>query len=869
MQVDRAWDITHGDSSVIVAVLDTGVDWEHPDLQDNMWINTAEDINENGVFDNFGWPSGGDLDTLDNDDNGFVDDVIGWDFNCVPPYTDPYNPTHKVLPTGWNAHGTVMSSIISATTDNGFVPPDSLWGMSGIGFRTKIMALRCVQTSYPYSDIFDATQYAIDNGADIVNMSFTLPTTLGTWHELMQEAYDEKNVVFVTSAADDDTDIGTSGRYPNVWDDVVTTVSVVDTLKLKTVLCNGNKGSNWGDVVEICAPSSGACERPLGGLRACVKLRPEEPLVNYYPGDDAPHVFSRTTIVTSGGCAEVSGVMALLRAFHPDASADFLRAELRRGAMPLNPNEPYIDQLGAGVVNAYRSLTQWGTISQNTTWSDTVYVSGDVTVAGGATLTVSPGTTVYMMPDDNEHTGADHSRVELWVKGGILDVNGTSVSPVRFIAWGESGEISDSTAWWGIFVRDTLNSGASFDYCTVKNARMGLETQVGITVNHCTIENCAKRGISVAYADSVYIANTTIRDIGPGDQEDAFGLNVVAGSTVRIDYSTIENVGTNAAQVLSDSKLYANQTQFLGSDKGLYVFRDYGDSVGAVVYLCRFRHNDCGLWVKGQGVSDVSVRSSEIDSNTTANVYCENAASFGLEGNTIEYSPVGVLADASSPSITNGNHIQNNTTGIKFDNGSDGAIEGTMITDNQWGVLALDESEPDLGDGPWGSSGDNSIYTNSGYYVSSLSEEITIMARYNFWNVTQGACLPKANKFYGLVDYSAPLCSPPQVAEAETGVETAEVPSRYALDYNYPNPFNPRTTIRYAVPPPGGHISIVIYNVGGQVVTTLVDEEKSPQFYSIAWDGTNARGEPVATGVYFVRMRAPGFEMTKKVLLLK
>ena len=192
-----------------------------------------------------------------------------------------------------------------------------------------------------------------------------------------------------------------------------------------------------------------------------------------------------------------------------------------------------------------------------------------------------------------------------------------------------------------------------------------------------------------------------------------------------------------------------------------------------------------------------------------------------------------------------------------------------MITDNQWGVLALDESVPDLGDGPWGSSGDNSIYTNSGYYVSSLSEEITIMAQNNFWNVTQGSCLPKANKFYGLVDYSNPQCGPPQVSEAETGVKTPAVPSRYALNYNYPNPFNPTTTIRYAVPPPGGHVSIAIYNVEGQVVTTLVDEEKSAQFYSVAWDGTSARGEPVATGVYFVRMRAPGFEMTKKVLLLK
>jgi hypothetical protein len=343
-----------------------------------------------------------------------------------------------------------------------------------------------------------------------------------------------------------------------------------------------------------------------------------------YPGSIYPHSFPFSSIATSGACAEVAGTLALLKSFYREATPSFLETELARGAMPLNPSEQLADSLGAGVANPYRSLTQWGTISQNTTWSNAVYVSGDLAVASGATLTINPGTTVYIMPHDNEHTGNDTTRVEFWVNG-VLDVNGTSGSPVHFVAWADSGEVSDSTLWQGIHVFDTQGSGASLEYCTIKNAVTGIGTNTSIKIDHCTVEDCAKRGISVAYADSVYIGYTTIRDIGPADESDAFGLNVVAGSTVRIEHSTIENVGTNACQVLSGSTLNATYTHFRDSDKGVYVWRDYSGSVDATVQYCTIRHNDHGVWVKGPGVSQVLFKQNSIDSNTM-NVYCENAA---------------------------------------------------------------------------------------------------------------------------------------------------------------------------------------------------------------------------------------------------
>jgi hypothetical protein len=864
MQLDRAWDITRGDSTVIVAIMDSGIDYAHPYVAPLVWQNLGEDADQDGhtlEFNGSSWAfDPGDADTLDNDLNGKVNDFVGWDF--IENDGDVQHGGTQ------NSHGTTMGSIISCVTNT-----DTL-GSAGITWHSKLMALRAVISEQNDSTqlgwVIGATNYAAAKGADIVNMSFSTDVNSELWHVFIIQA-SQAGVIFVSSAGR--SPVGSNGseldtitkRYPQWWDEVIC-VAAVDTFGYKT-----NVLSNWGTTVDISGYSKSQAEFRGAGHVICMydtNRATDCNSSNQYPGTQHPHQFWYTGLFTSGTCAEASGVLALLKSMYPTASADFLKQELYRGATPL-PDPLYAQgKLGVGAINAYRSLTQWGTISQNTTWSNNVYVSGDITLTNGASLTVDPGTTVYIMPDDNEKAGYDTTRVELHVKGGFLDVNGTAEAPVRFIAWDESGETSDGDAWRFLFLWDTLDTGASFDYCTIKNAIYGIEDQVNITLNHCTIEDCAKRGLVVAYAESVYVANTTIRNIGPGNHTDAFGLNVLAGGTVRMDCSTIENVGTNAAQVLSGGKLYANFCNFFESDKGLYLWRDYGNVVDAEIKYCTIRHNDHGVWVKGPGVDDVLVEHCVIDSNTTANIYCENAASILIKYNAIKYSPIGILAYGSGPWITNANDIQHNTTGVKCDGGAEGVVvDHTRITNNQAGVAVLGESEPDLGQGPWGSTGYNNISSNSGYHVTNLSESITVMAQNNYW----GTCPPKANKFYGLVDYSDSLCQAPLVSEANADIdmESPELPMNYALDYNYPNPFNPTTTIRYAVPPPGGRVVIAIFNVQGQRVLTLVDAEKSANFYSVTWDGKSARGEAVASGVYFARMTAPGFETTKKVLLLK
>lgn len=135
-----------GNKDIVVAVIDTGVDYNHPDLVGNMWINTVE-------FN--GKPN------VDDDNNGYIDDIHG-----VSTVGNNFSG-HSGDPMDDHGHGTHVAGIISATSNNDI-------GGVGVAYNTKIMAIKAGQSSgiFTYSDIAEAIYYAYDMGADVINMSF-------------------------------------------------------------------------------------------------------------------------------------------------------------------------------------------------------------------------------------------------------------------------------------------------------------------------------------------------------------------------------------------------------------------------------------------------------------------------------------------------------------------------------------------------------------------------------------------------------------------------------------------------------------------------------------------------------------------------
>ncbi|MBC2604256.1 S8 family serine peptidase [Puniceicoccus vermicola] len=149
-----AWNVGTGSSDVVVAVVDSGVQLDHPDLKENLWTNVYE-IPGDGI---------------DNDQNGFIDDVNGWDF--VGNSWDPNSSSTAVLkpdndPSDQNGHGTHVSGIIGARGNNGI-------GISGVCWKVSIMPLKIGSSGrwISFSAAIDATNYAVSNGAKMINNSF-------------------------------------------------------------------------------------------------------------------------------------------------------------------------------------------------------------------------------------------------------------------------------------------------------------------------------------------------------------------------------------------------------------------------------------------------------------------------------------------------------------------------------------------------------------------------------------------------------------------------------------------------------------------------------------------------------------------------
>ena len=169
MRAPEAWDLSQGEG-ITVAVVDTGIDTEHPDLAGNIWVNPGEDLNHDGVAD----PS--DFNGVDDDHNGFIDDLHGFDFaNSVDAdgdgdYDDPGDVSDPD-PFDDFGHGTHVAGTIAAIANNGI-------GVAGVAPRARLMAVKGfkVSGSTPDSILARGMVYAADNGARVIINSWSCST---------------------------------------------------------------------------------------------------------------------------------------------------------------------------------------------------------------------------------------------------------------------------------------------------------------------------------------------------------------------------------------------------------------------------------------------------------------------------------------------------------------------------------------------------------------------------------------------------------------------------------------------------------------------------------------------------------------------
>ncbi len=167
IKAPEAWDITKGSSSIIVAVIDTGIDYNHSDLVGNIWTNSGE-IPNNGI---------------DDDGNGYIDDWRGWNF-----VSSDNNPMDD------NGHGTHVAGIIGAVGNNGT-------GIAGLMWNVKLMALKFLNSDGEgtIADAIGAIQYAVAKGAKIINASFGGSAYSNTLYDAINSA-NSAGILFMAAA---------------------------------------------------------------------------------------------------------------------------------------------------------------------------------------------------------------------------------------------------------------------------------------------------------------------------------------------------------------------------------------------------------------------------------------------------------------------------------------------------------------------------------------------------------------------------------------------------------------------------------------------------------------------------------------------
>ena len=317
MSAPAAWEIETGSEQTIVAVLDAGFDLDHEDLAGQYWYNEDEVAG----------------DGTDDDTNGYDDDVIGWDF--VDGDSNPSPDLGEGVSDTVASHGTVIAGIIGATANNGL-------GITGINWDVSIMPLRVLNEfgAGSTTDVRHAIVYAVENGADVINLSFTFSQTDERLRETIEWAYDQ-GVVIVAAVGNGNIDTDLSPIYPACFDSQISKNAVIGVAATNQ---DDQKAdfSNFGTrCTDIAAP----------GVDIFASV--------YHDSEDLAFItaYASPWEGTSLAAPMISGAVALLRSRYPSLTPDQIRNALKLSVDPVA--ETSLDarkRLGAGRVNLARAL---------------------------------------------------------------------------------------------------------------------------------------------------------------------------------------------------------------------------------------------------------------------------------------------------------------------------------------------------------------------------------------------------------------------------------------------------------------------------------------------------------------------------------
>ena len=800
----EAWDITKGDTNVVIGIVDSGVDWQHEDLRTNIWRNYKEIANNR----------------LDDDRNGFIDDIRGWDFGGASGTPDN-DPREDVAD-----HGTLVAGCASAAADNGV-------GIAGVGFKSKIMVIKAARGNLPGAIPntlgYGGIVYAAENGADVINCSWG---GCG-YSQFEQDAIDYATQLgaLVVAAAGNDGDDGFF--YPAAYRHVLAVASTNSSDQKSSF-------SNYGFWVDVAAPG--------------------ENIYATWQSTTTRYSFGTGTSFSS---PIVAGIAALVKAVHQDWTPSMIAEQIRLNTDNINnPNPAYNRQLGNGRVNAFKAVSLPGTPAVRLAVISAREATGDndgilepneeIALSIKLTNLLEPATNLTVSfssaspyvsilsgsknigglnrGDTTQVTGTFNFRVAANAPGNHQATFYFNFTAANYNDW-EGGSILLRSPAGNIAIGNVATTLTDFgalgfqDYVECGGGALGrgFEFPLGTP--------------SALYHGGLMIGAATNRvsDVSYGNvDQDRFDFAVVTGGELNIkpgQKATLEatsrfddRTADAPLGLVVEQKAYA----WAGVPWNDFVILEYtvrNNTAQTINNLYIGYYLDWDI-----GKSDENFAGWD-NMNQLGYEWANAGAYYGI-------TAVSPNRAAGYRAVNNPSFVWNGFTEAskyQFLSGGFQTVSGT--TPDDWSQL--------LGYGPYSLAAGRSTTVAFAILGGTDLNDLRTNAQ-----AARGAYLT-------------------------TGVNESRdetVPLQFELMQNAPNPFAarpaPATEIHYSLAEPGP-VSLRIFNLLGQEVAVLVQRLQNRGRYAVQWDGRDRRGLAVPAGVYFYQLRAPGFSATRKMMVVE
>jgi hypothetical protein len=478
-----------------------------------------------------------------------------------------------------------------------------------------------------------------------------------------------------------------------------------------------------------------------------------------------------------------------------------------------------------------------GTLGSPASWWGDYLMIDDVTVDADSLLLIQPGCTVRVQPFASRGGRSGGYGTQLTIRGH-LEVGGDPVRKANLVSGDESPAADD---WRGIVLES--HSSAVIADALVAHAYIGIDAADSLELN---VRGCILT------------------------ENDLAGIKCSGSAAGQSDISISENhisETQTGIQLASCAAPVHDNVMEECSSYGIDINGDYGSDIrGNWIHAPLWDYSFSGIRVQNS-YADLVVAENTIGDSLHA----------GVPNRGIEYKSSGPNDAAMIKDNTIFASAETKSTAMYFYNGKPYVRANTLTGKafvyafyvTAWGQPPT--KRPRLGEAVGGSCaacgdttlpGCNSVVPDDGaeYYVYVSLSPDTVRAQCNYW-----CPAPDSTKFHGKVKWWPPLRDGRGASGQD---EVNERPSELALLPNSPNPFNPETVFRFALPQ-AGHVTLGIYDLAGRLVRTLIDWPLSEGWQTVAWDGRGDGGERVASGVYFCRLGLGGRSLSRKVVVLK